>query len=544
MLTILEMTATFGKLENKTLTLKPGMNILEAPNEWGKSTWCAFIAAMFYGIDTRERTTKDSLAGKEHYAPWSGKPMEGRMKLRLDGKTLILERTTAGRIPMGAFRAYWEETGLSVEGLTGENCGRLLLGVEKEVFLRSNFLRQWDLPVEDHAALRQRLQNLVTTGEENGEDLVNLLRGQKNRISYRGSGLLPKKEEQLAAAVAENDRQQALEEKIRQLETRLDAEGRERKLLQNHEKTLRYEAYTQRQEKIDAALTELDARYEKWQEIKNAPEPKKSFPLWVLPLIPALILLYFRYYIYAGALVAAAGLLLAVRPKREDNSAREQEALQAYQSQAEIADALQQGVTETAPPDFPDTCTLSREETRARLETLSAREGQTIRALGQLEGQRRPRRDIAPIEKQIAELKAMEQALELALETAQKVRQELQNRFAPGITRRAAELFDILTDGRYGKLTIREDLSLLTAPEGQVTLRSPLWCSDGTADALYFALRIALSEALCPAAPLILDDVFVRFDDLRLKNALSLLEKANAQVILFTCQGREKRIAD
>ncbi len=544
MLTILEMTATFGKLENKTLTLKPGMNILEAPNEWGKSTWCAFIAAMFYGIDTRERTTKDSLAGKEHYAPWSGKPMEGRMKLRLDGKTMILERTTAGRIPMGTFRAYWEETGLSVEGLTGENCGRLLLGVEKEVFLRSNFLRQWDLPVEDHAALRQRLQNLVTTGEENGEDLVNLLRTQKNRISYRGSGLLPKKEEQLAAAVAENDRQQALEEKIRQLETRLDAEGRERKLLQNHEKALRYEAYTQRQGKINAALTELDNRYEKWQEIKNAPEPKKPFPLWVLPLIPALILLYFRYYIYAGALVAAAGLLLILRPKREDNSAREQEALQAYQSQAEIADALQQGVTEAAPPDFPDTCTLSWEETRTRLETLSAREGQTIRALGQLEGQRRPRRDIAPIEKQIAELKAMEQALELAMETAQKVRQELQNRFAPGITRRAAELFDILTDGRYGKLTIREDLSLLTAPEGQVTLRSPLWCSDGTADALYFALRIALSEALCPVAPLILDDVFVRFDDLRLKNALSLLEKADAQVILFTCQGREKRIAD
>ena len=36
------MTATFGKLENNTLTLMPGLNIIEAPNEWGKSTWCAF----------------------------------------------------------------------------------------------------------------------------------------------------------------------------------------------------------------------------------------------------------------------------------------------------------------------------------------------------------------------------------------------------------------------------------------------------------------------------------------------------------------------
>ena len=38
---ILSMTATFGKLQNDTLTLNPGLNIIEAPNEWGKSTCCA-----------------------------------------------------------------------------------------------------------------------------------------------------------------------------------------------------------------------------------------------------------------------------------------------------------------------------------------------------------------------------------------------------------------------------------------------------------------------------------------------------------------------
>ena len=56
------MTATFGKLEHETLTLRPGLNIIEAPNEWGKSTWCAFLIAMLYGIDTRERTTATTLA--------------------------------------------------------------------------------------------------------------------------------------------------------------------------------------------------------------------------------------------------------------------------------------------------------------------------------------------------------------------------------------------------------------------------------------------------------------------------------------------------
>ena len=67
---ILSMTATFGKLDNETLDLGKGLNIRSAPNEWGKSTWCAFLTAMLYGIDTRERTRGDNLADKDKYLPW------------------------------------------------------------------------------------------------------------------------------------------------------------------------------------------------------------------------------------------------------------------------------------------------------------------------------------------------------------------------------------------------------------------------------------------------------------------------------------------
>ena len=40
---IYKMTATFGKLEHETLTLEPRLNVITAPNEWGKSTWSAFL---------------------------------------------------------------------------------------------------------------------------------------------------------------------------------------------------------------------------------------------------------------------------------------------------------------------------------------------------------------------------------------------------------------------------------------------------------------------------------------------------------------------
>ena len=52
---IKKLYANFGNLENKTLELSPGLNIVSGKNESGKSTWSAFIRAMFFGISTREK---------------------------------------------------------------------------------------------------------------------------------------------------------------------------------------------------------------------------------------------------------------------------------------------------------------------------------------------------------------------------------------------------------------------------------------------------------------------------------------------------------
>ena len=71
---IRSMTATFGKLEGQTLTLTPGLNVITAPNEWGKSTWCAFLLAMLYGIDTRQRSRQGQLPDKERYRPGQANP--------------------------------------------------------------------------------------------------------------------------------------------------------------------------------------------------------------------------------------------------------------------------------------------------------------------------------------------------------------------------------------------------------------------------------------------------------------------------------------
>ena len=163
-----------------------------------------------YGIDTSERAgkTNQGLPAKERYRPWDGSPMQGAVELVWRGREITIERTTAGRIPMGVFRAYETAGGAPVPELTGENCGKLLCGVERSVFERTAFIRQLGMTVTEDAQLEQRLNALVTTGEEGKSysQLEKELKNLKNKCSYRGSGQIPR----LNARIAE------LEENIRQ----------------------------------------------------------------------------------------------------------------------------------------------------------------------------------------------------------------------------------------------------------------------------------------------------------------------------------------
>lgn len=267
---IYSMTATFGKLEHQTLTLNDGLNIIHAPNEWGKSTWCAFLASMFYGIDTKAKTTKTSLADKDHYAPWSGSPMEGRIDLNWNGTDITIQRRTKGRIPLGDFQAYETKTGVLIPELTAANCGQQLLGVERSVFLRSAFIRLSDLPVTNDAALLQRLNALVSTGDESiaGEKLAHNLKELKNRCRYHRTGLIPQAEEERADLEEKIREHTALESQLQQLKVRLSEVENWITQLENHQTGLEYTASRSNARVISEAVSACDEAAKELAEIR------------------------------------------------------------------------------------------------------------------------------------------------------------------------------------------------------------------------------------------------------------------------------------
>lgn len=266
------MTATFGKLEHQSLSLKPGLNVIHAPNEWGKSTWCAFLLAMLYGLDTRAKGGGKTLPEKERYAPWSGSPMSGRVELNWNGQDITIERTTKGRIPLGAFRAYETHTGMEVPELEGSNCGFLLLGVERSVYQRAGFIRLSDLPVTQDEALRRRLNQLVTTGDDSGDQakLEKGLRELKNRCRYNRSGLLPQaiaQREGLRSTLEELEALQAQQERIA---AELEQNAAQQKILANHTAALAYEQFCGQREKLTGAREASLRAVQKLEQLEAA----------------------------------------------------------------------------------------------------------------------------------------------------------------------------------------------------------------------------------------------------------------------------------
>ena len=254
---IQRMAASFGRLQNDTLELQPGLNILQAPNETGKSTWCAFLLSMLYGINSRERDRPGAPADKNRYAPWSGALMAGRVDCRWKGRDITLMRATRRQgTPMGEFKALYAGTGDVVPDLTGQNCGETLLGVTREVYERSAFIRQSGLAVSRDAELERRIAALLTSGEEDVSfsEAAAALKKQLNRRRHNKTGLLPNLEGELAELDRQLQEVSAAEDQLSQARSQArQLEGREAALTEELAQHDRWESARKRQ-----ALTQAE----------------------------------------------------------------------------------------------------------------------------------------------------------------------------------------------------------------------------------------------------------------------------------------------
>lgn len=256
-----KLTATFGKFNNESITFHGGLNVIYAPNESGKTTWCAFIMAMLYGVDGSERQRAGTLPVRQKYAPWSGAPMEGTAELTADRCDLTVMRTTRIKnAPMQEFTAVYTGTAIPVEGMTGENAGEMLTGVSREVFARSAFVGQGGTALTNSPEMEKRIQTILSTGEEEASfsEVDERLAAWQRKRSYHQKGFLPE-----------------LEKQIGWLDETIEAADEAAKTIEEAEEQLK--EYEKTCEELEAALTQERKEHRKqiFQELRKAREEAK-----------------------------------------------------------------------------------------------------------------------------------------------------------------------------------------------------------------------------------------------------------------------------
>ena len=218
---LLHANATYGKLDQAQLDLQPGLNVICAPNEGGKSTWCRFLLAMFYGLNTRQR---GDLADKNRFQPWSGSLMQGKLELSAGGKELTLSRRTQRPdAPLGVFSCTYSGTDTPVPGLDAARCGETLLGVPQSVYQRCAFIPSGSLAIDADADLERRISALISTGDEkvSFSQVESRLKKQLRQRKYNRSGSIPLLEAEIAGLRAAQQEAQTLTGQLENLQQQL-----------------------------------------------------------------------------------------------------------------------------------------------------------------------------------------------------------------------------------------------------------------------------------------------------------------------------------
>lgn len=136
-------------------------------------------------------------------------------------------------------------------------------------------------------------------------------------------------------------------------------------------------------------------------------------------------------------------------------------------------------------------------------------------------------------------------ATKLAQEKLQEAFREVRGNFGPILNEKVLDNFKRLTNNKYNDVMVSDSYEIKVKDNNSILAGELL--SNGANDQLYISLRLAFISMLYKdgEVPVVLDDAFVQYDDERVARVLEILvESSFGQLIIFTCQNREKEILD
>lgn len=521
----------FGKLKERRICLKDGMNVIYGPNESGKSTLHTFIRSMFFGVQ-RYRGRASRTDPYTRFEPWDyPADYAGSMGFLAGGKNFRLDRNFYKADIRESLICEHDGEQLSIR----DGDLHMLLGGISEI-IYDNTVSVGQLRSETDEGMIRELQNYMANYAGTGSRDVDV---------HLAAEKLKRKKKEWESKKARQEEQQ--KNSLAKLEDQIMYVRQEQSSLKEQlgaaQKAYR-ELERQAKELAGVQKTDQSGPMKKEENIETALPDKKR--RWVL----------FRACILAGCLLVAAGIW---NPFEFSDVVRAVPVIlgagfllfgmlagmywKKY-SKAEQKNAVSQESEDVG----TDTVKEKLMEIHRQISHMSGRKEALAQQLEEkntvLQNLREDREEFAADSGAIEVCQTEIKSLELAMETVHQLSGRMRKRLGGRLESRMEEILSELTEGKYSRISLDENMKIsLHEWNRKVELHQ---LSRGTVEQVYFALRMAVSEVFCPEEqlPILLDDVFAMYDEERLLQTLKWLGKKGGQVLIFTCHKREAKLLE
>ena len=474
----------FGKISGKDMEFSEGMNVIYGENESGKTTIYTFIKNMLFGMERgRGRAALNDEFSR--YEPWENpKFYSGVLRFECGGKSFRLERH---------FDKYAKEAVLICEddgeelSLEHGDLEMLLDGLTVEGF--ENTVAIGQLKVETNQSLSSKLQDYATNYYSTGNVEIHLEEALKHL----------------------KEKRKDVEKHFREELIKADRK-RERVTL---ESSYIWRDIHKLEQKVEAIEDEIEEKRLKEEKAQEAPR-WRVHPIEVIGMLACLAAIFIFVPGPWNYLIMIVGVLaesIYIWNRTKDGKKKKNET-------GEILRQIE----------------LLQWEKEHLLEVLKEKQIEHSNLEEYLE-------ELQNGSQKNKEWEKKQQALDMASKKLMELSLQMQHSLGSTLNEKASEIICEITEGKYEKILIDENLHMeLWNGERKIPLNR---VSRGTIEQVYLALRMAAACVLhVGEMPLVLDDTFVFYDEKRLESTLKWLAKSGKQILLFTCQKREREILE
>lgn len=539
----------FGKLQNRTVSFEPGINVVYGKNEAGKSTLHAFLKAMLFGM---EKGRGRSAAGEDYarYTPWHAPSYyAGALRFEVGGLPFYLERNFYGKEKQDCLRNEADGEELSV---AYGDLSMLLGGITAAAYGSTYDISQSG--AASGAEMERMLSDYLAQTGEGSLGTVSLteavaaLEKRRKELLQEQRKLDTEKEAKIAEL--EVERKFLTEEcaKGREAVERFAAEQRrvEEELLREQKRLEK--AYAQEKERAEQDVVHKSDRGERGLQQGRGRKRRRNYGMAVMQLVTIVLLIIaiVQKSVLTGVLTGiAAGVCLAAglfsiwgknrsfssekeqdtdrRNGGEDQADRQGQDRQNKEASLALLNQLQAAAThgEQMLKEMSDSL---REKENRLFNVEEEKKEQKAKS----EPERRREEDI--------------QALALAVSELQRVAGQLGEELEDRMNGEISRYVSLFTENRYDRVQLDDSGRLQVFTEGRQV--RPEMLSRGTLEQIYLALRLSAGKALSreECLPILLDEAFAMYDDDRLEQTLGVLSELSNQIVIFTCQGREEAL--